>query len=64
MMESAVQLISSYYMMDLLGTDDIETKRQKIQAVTKEEVIAVANKVKINTIFILKGGLEHAEDSH
>lgn len=53
--ESANRLIESYYMMDLLGVDDIETKREKIQKVTKEEVIAVANKVKINTIFVLEG---------
>ncbi len=53
--ESALQIIESYYMIELLGVDDIETKREKMQKVTKEEIIAVARKTSINTIYILEG---------
>ncbi len=53
--ESALQIIESYYMIELLGVDDIETKREKMQKVTKEEIIAVAKKTSINTIYILEG---------
>jgi len=54
-MESSFQLIESYYMIELLGVDDIETKRKKMQEVTKADVIAVASKIKLNTIFVLEG---------
>ena len=53
--ESSFQMIESYYMMELLGVDDLETKRKKMLKVTKEEVVVVAKKTKLNTIYILKG---------
>ena len=53
--ESTFQIIESYYMMELLGVDDIETKRRKMLKVTKDEIVGVANKVKINTVYILEG---------
>ena len=53
--ESSFQIIESYYMMELLGVDDLETKRKKMLKVTKEEVVTVAKKTKLNTIYILKG---------
>lgn len=53
--ESSFQIIESYYMMELLGVDDLKTKRKKMLKVTKEEVVAVAKKTKLNTIYILKG---------
>lgn len=53
--ESPFQIIESYYMIELLGVDDIETKRKKMLKVTKDEIIAVAKKVKINTIYVLEG---------
>ena len=53
--ESSFQIIENYYMMELLGVDDLETKRKKMLKVTKEEVITVAKKTKLNTIYILKG---------
>ncbi len=54
-LESPGQIIESYYMMTLLGVDDLETKRKKMLAVTKEEIVKVAAKVKIDTIYLLKG---------
>lgn len=53
--ESTFQIIESYYMIELLGVDDIETKRRKMLKVTKDEIVAVANKIKINTVYILEG---------
>lgn len=53
--ESPFQIIESYYMIELLGVDDIETKRKKMLKVTKDEIIAVAKKVKMNTVYILEG---------
>ena len=40
--ESTFQIIESYYMIELLGVDDIETKRRKMLKVTKDEIVAVA----------------------
>ena len=60
--ESPFQIIESYYMIELLGVDDIETKRKKMLKVTKEEIIALAKKVKINTIYILEGSDDNGEN--
>ncbi len=53
--ESESRIIDNYYMMELLGTDDLEEKRKKMNQVTKEEIIKVAKKIKMDTIFCLEG---------
>ena len=60
--ESPFQIIESYYMIELLGVDDIETKRKKMLKVTKEEIIALAKKVKMNTVYILEGSDDNGEN--
>ena len=42
-------------MMELIGTDTIDKKREMIVKVTKDEIIKVAKKVKLDTIFLLEG---------
>ena len=53
--ESEFKIINNYYMMELIGTDTIEEKREKMNKVTKEEIIEVAKKVSLDTIFLLEG---------
>jgi len=53
--ESQGRIIESYFMKDILNTDTIENKRKYINKVTKEEIIKVAKKVKIDTVFLLEG---------
>ena len=45
------------YGMEVFGSDPIEIKRKKIRAVTKEDVIEVAKKIKMKSIFFLEGEL-------
>ena len=42
-------------MMELIGTDTIEEKRKKMNKVEKDEIVKVAKKVSIDTIFLLEG---------
>lgn len=56
--ESEAEIITSYYMIELLGVDDIEKKLKKMKKITKEEIIKVAKKVKIDTVYMLEGVLE------
>lgn len=53
--DNSNQIIASYYAMDKLGIEDIETRKEKIQTVTKEDIIALANKVFIDTVYLLGG---------
>lgn len=53
--ESPSRILNAYYMMELLGIDDIKTRRAKMDKVEKEDVIAVAKKIKIDTIYCLEG---------
>lgn len=53
--ESQKRIINDYYMMELLKTDSLEEKRKKMKAVTKEEIIKMAQKIQIDTVFCLEG---------
>lgn len=53
--ESESSLIDTYFMMEILNIDDIETRRKKMAKVTSEEIIKVAKKVKIDTVYCLEG---------
>lgn len=49
------QIIASYYAIDKLGIDSIEKRKETIQKVTKEEIIALSNKIFIDSIYLLGG---------
>jgi len=51
-------IIETYLAKDLLNLGDIEERKKEIMKVTKEDIIKVAKKVKIDTIFLLEGVLE------
>ena len=53
--DSPNQILDNYYMMELIGTDTIDEKRRKIMKVTKEDIVKVAKKVKIDTVFFFVG---------
>ena len=54
--ESQHRIIDNYLMMELIGTDSLDVKRKKMSKVTKREIVRVAKKVKIDTVFLLEGG--------
>lgn len=54
-LESPDRIIDNYLMMELIGTDTVERKREIIMKVTKEEIVRVAKKVKLDTVFLLEG---------
>ena len=56
MEDSMGQIINNYVMMDLTDADDIETKKEMMQKVTKQDIVDVSKKVKIDTIYMLEGG--------
>ena len=51
-------IIETYLAKDLLNLGDIEERKQMIEKVTKEDIVKVAKKVKIDTIFLLEGNKE------
>ena len=53
--ESQSDIIDTYYMMDLLGVDDIETRKEKMKKVSIKEVTEIGKKVSIDTIYLLEG---------
>ncbi len=55
MLENESSIIDNYLMMELLGTDDFEEKRKKMLTCTKRDIIKVAKKVKMDTVFCLEG---------
>ncbi len=48
-------IIEAYYLMSLIDLDDIKTRREKISTVKKEDIIKVAKKIKMDTIYLLEG---------
>jgi len=51
-------IIETYLAKDLLNLDEIEDRKKEIMKVTKEDIIEVASKVKIDTVFLLEGEME------
>lgn len=53
--DSQSKIINNYLMMELINADDIDVKREKMNKVTKSEIVRVAKKVAIDTILYLEG---------
>lgn len=56
--DSESAIIETYLAKDLLNLGDIEERKREVQKVTKEDIMAIAKKVKIDTIFLLEGEVE------
>ncbi len=54
--DSPHQIINYYFNKIYFHNDDIELEKQKIKAVTKKDIVKVANKINIDTILLLKEG--------
>lgn len=53
--DNETAIIETYLAKDLLNLGSIEERKREISKVTKEDVIKVAKKIKIDTIFLLEG---------
>ncbi len=53
--DSPNKIINYYYMVAMLGMESLEIRKDKIMKIVKEDIIRVANKVKIDTICLLGG---------
>lgn len=53
--DSQRRILNMYYSMELIGGEDIEKRIEKVKNVTKEEVVKLANKLKIDTIYLMSG---------
>lgn len=53
--EDPNSIIDIYAAIEFLKSDDLETKRKKMSEVKKSEIIKLAKKIKIDTIFTLEG---------
>ena len=54
------QIISAYYASEILDVDFPDVRKQKIMEVTKDDIIALSKKIKLDTIYLL-GGIESNE---
>lgn len=54
-LETQSSVINNYYAMNILNSDDINTRISKFEKVTKEDVINFSKKIKMDTIFLLEG---------
>lgn len=61
--DSPASIINSYLSHEYLGNDVIEEKLKKAKEMTPDKIIELAKKIKIDTIYLLKGGATDAESS-
>ena len=55
-MDSQLQIVDFYLSQSIVNTnDDFNSFIEKIKKVTKDDVIRVANKIKLDTIYFLTG---------
>ncbi|MDD6224442.1 MAG: pitrilysin family protein [bacterium] len=55
-------IIETYLAKDLLNLGNIEERKEEIKKVTKEDIINVSKKVKMDTIYLLEGDKENEGD--
>lgn len=60
--DSPKSILGMYHVTNLIGLDDIETRREKIKEVSKEDIIKFSKKVHLDTIFLLEGVDEDAKE--
>ncbi len=58
--DSPGAILEAYLSKVLVNSDDLATKKQKIMSVTKEDIINITKKVKLDTVFLLEGGKTNA----
>lgn len=61
-LDSPDRIIDTYLFQYLNSIDDIETRINEFKKVTKNDVMKIAKKVKLNTIYILRGGEENGDN--
>ena len=59
--DSETAIIETYLAKDLLNLGDINERKKEIMKVTKEDIIKVAKKVHLDTVFLLEANNEEAE---
>ena len=57
------RIIDNYIFKNLYDLDDLETRINNYKLVTKEDIIAFAKKIKINTILCVRDG-ENEKDNN
>jgi len=55
--DNPASIVNIYVSKEYLGYDFVNDRKNKIQTITKEEVIALAKKIHPDTIFILEGSI-------
>ena len=53
--DSPIRILNMYYARELIGGDEIEERISKVKKVSREDIIKVANKLKIDTIYLMHG---------
>lgn len=56
------RIIDEYLFRDITGIDDLETRIEEYKKITKEDVMSMAKKISVNTIYVLEGEEQHEED--
>lgn len=54
-MDSPNGIINNYYAKVLVNSDDIDVKIENIRKVTKEDIVKIASKIKLHSIYVLEG---------
>ena len=61
-LDSPERIIDTYFFEYLNSIDSIEKRINEFKHVTNKDIMKIANKVKLNTIYTLRGGVENGEN--
>ena len=56
------RIIDEYLFRELTNLDELEKRIELYKKITKEDVMNVAKKIALNTVYVLEGEAEHEED--
>ncbi len=63
LLDSPNAIMEMYRVMQIMNYDDLDTRRAKIKEVTKKDILKFSKKIHLDTIFLLEGVNEDAEEN-
>lgn len=60
--DSPAGIINTYYAKVLVNSEDFDKRIENIQKITKEDIVNLAKKVSMHTVYLLEGNCEEVDD--
>jgi len=61
-LDNPMGIINNYYAMELVNSDDVDMRIEKMKKVSREDIISLSKKIAVHTVFVLEASDEENND--